>query len=210
MTNFSTRIIFENALASLIFMLCFELIPSHRISEPISASSCSLFSLQYPKNKNLPFGTCERLNGGGRRGEKRIKIKRCKKPDPDDENGDEPHDSSEGMTDLKGKPERHKRYFRRNRWSTGVNRDLHDLMEDWQASWNDKTGYDLHAPGRDPKPTNDAAAAQWFESRKSLKKQTWSAKQALKGGANASATTVADAARIKADAKRVQQLLGIR
>ena len=137
-------------------------------------------------------------------------MKRCKRPEPENENGDEPHDSNEGITDLKGKPERHKRYFRRNRWSTGVNRDIQDLIEDWQASWNDKTGYDLNAPGRDPQPTNDPAAAQWFESRKSLKKQTWSAKHQLKGGANSSASTGADATRVKADAKRVQQLLGIR
>jgi hypothetical protein len=204
------RITYENVLASLIFMLCMKALPSHRISEKLSTSPASFPLLRSPTSAKLHLGTCSRLKGGGRRGEKRIKIKRCKRPNPEEQNDDEPHDSSEGITDLKGKPERHKRYFRRNRWSTGVNRDLQDLMEDWQASWNDKTGYDLHAPGRDPKPTNDAAAAQWFESRKSLKKQAWSAKQQLKGGENVSAPTGADAARVKADAKRVQQLLGIR
>ena len=150
------------------------------------------------------------LRGGGRRAEKRKKyVKNSKAKSRSVENTAKEEQNSED--EIEDKPERHRQYFRRNRFSTKFNQDLRDLIADWDASWNNKTGYDLESPPDREKLGRpvilDAETARWFDSRKSLKKAR---SQISRKENNDSAADEAEDSRMKADAKRVQQLLGIR
>jgi hypothetical protein len=144
------------------------------------------------------------LKGGGRRAEKKLKptkTRSFKKKSTDVE----PEEDSEGI--LAGKPERHRRYFRRNRFSSTYNKDFDELVCDWEASWNNKTGYDLDAPAKERPGSVDTEKTRWFETRKMLKKTR---NPIVRSENNDSAVDAAEEARLKADTKRVQQLLGIR
>ena len=140
------------------------------------------------------------LRGGGRRAEKRMKPdKKIKSANKEDLEGN--GNDGDGFTDQRV---RHRRYFRRNRCTSSYNRDFRESIAEWEASWNDKTGYDLTGTGMKRQTPTDTSAAQWFESRKSLKKF-----KSLATNASATADEAEDA-RMQADVKRVQALLGIR